>query len=201
MKFGKKKTVEPDMEMPVPDLQDAAEAPEGGAEAATERGGLFTRLSQSLKGLRKGPKKATDLTHTDVELVELGVLALGKKKTAIGLTWTPVDSDTTIRARVAEMDELNTQDPTQATVEFKFYTDPKGSDFMGLGSLDWGQKSGMPALVTMLDPELTGPRWLGAFLLSEANDTWWVASMPGMARSSATRSCTLATRPSPGLLE
>ncbi|MBW3243605.1 type 4b pilus protein PilO2 [Epibacterium sp. DP7N7-1] len=116
-------------------------------------------------------------TSPDLNLEDVGVLAFGKKRTAVGLSWASFEDDMTIRAKVAEMTDFNSEDPTQQTVEFKFYTDTKQTGLIGVGSPEWGQAAGMKALVTMLSPELTGPRWLGAFQINEANDTWWVASI------------------------
>lgn len=130
-----------------------------------------------LQRLKPQAGRSSEQVSDDIFLEDAGVLSFGTKKAAIGLTWTSIEEDTAVKDKIEEMNDLTRDDPTQATVDFKLYTDTLDNGFIGLGSPDQGQVPGMRALVTMLPPEVTGPRWIGVFQLSEASDTWWVGSI------------------------
>lgn len=130
-----------------------------------------------LQRLKPQVRRSSEQVSDEIVLEDAGVLSIGSKKAAIGLTWTSIEDDAAVKDKVEEMNDLTRGDPTQATIEFKHYTDTLENGFIGLGSPDLGQEPGMRALVTMLPPEMTGPRWIGVFQISEANDFWWVGSI------------------------
>lgn len=108
-----------------------------------------------------------------------GVLKIGKKVAAVALSWNTVQQgeSTKSQAEAAVNPEPPVAGDRSARGSFNSYVNLTGANFIGFGSSALGHKRGQVALVTALPPELTGERWVGAFLLSERADLWWLGSV------------------------
>ncbi|WP_411840056.1 hypothetical protein [Paracoccus sp. ME4] len=140
----------------------------GSATAAGERKPGEKQIAAAKKAIQ---------TPADISRPEVGVLAFGKKKTAVALQWIPPEEDVSVKERLAELTEHSHSDPTQLSATFRFYTDTRNTGFMGIGSQELGHSVGMRALVTMLSPQITGDRWVGAFQISPNGEQWWIGSI------------------------
>ncbi|MCW3782571.1 type 4b pilus protein PilO2 [Defluviimonas salinarum] len=147
------------------------------ATPKASKGTSMKSLSFSASAASAAELKKSISTSPDIFMDEPGVIAFGKKKAALGLSWTTRDEDKTVKAQIRDLNEQSAEDPASRTVNYQFYTDTKKTGFVGLGSPDLGHKSGMKALVTLLSPAITGPRWIGVFRLDESKDLWWVGSI------------------------
>lgn len=148
---------------------------------------LKSRIGRAGSGAKPGEQKPGEKqiakakkaiqTPADISRPDVGVLAFGKKKTAVALQWIPPEEDVTVKHRLAELTEHSHNDPTQLSATYRFYTDTRNTGFMGVGSQELGHSVGMRALVTMLSPQITGDRWVGAFQVSPNGEQWWIGSI------------------------
>lgn len=108
----------------------------------------------------------------DAQVSDIGIVMFDRKKTAVGLNWRPWRDDHKVKA-LAEQASMS----ASTMVSFETYIDMKKDGMVGLGAPEHGHERGIPALVTMIDPELTGPRWIGMFRIGSGREIVWLAGM------------------------
>lgn len=134
-----------------------------------------------VKGKVAGDTKPKGVKHlpedTEVSRDSSGVIAFGRKKVAAGLQWLSVEEGVSLKARLAELSEASHNDASQLTANYKFYTSHRNTGFIGVGSPEAGHSAGMKTLITMIDAEIAGPRWIGAFKIDKSSDLWWIGAV------------------------
>lgn len=157
-----------DAAYPAPGMPFEAAPAETSAEPKRS---LFARLRGKGKtgGVKGGEINSADLSF------ENGVVSFGKKKSAVGLSWTTVDGKSP-QELASTIDMGVSRDIASDPVRYNLFADLRRNGFAGFGSTDLDHARGMPSLVTAMSSESTGPRWIGAFQMA-GSDIWWIGSM------------------------
>ena len=121
-------------------------------------------------------RKSAGLTG-DVMSEADGVVAIGKKKFAVGIYWTTPDDTLKPKAQVKAINEANESNFNSRAPKYQLFVDPKRTGFLGLAALDLGHTPGMPTLITTFPLEEVGNRWIGVFLIDQTNDLWWIGAV------------------------
>lgn len=154
--FGKKKDVDPDAEP-----NDAVPAK---GKAKKDR-----KQKDST-----GKKKSVSAAASDI-LVEGHVISFGGKQTAANIFWDQFETGTSVKERAKEIDAITNSDSDEQY--YSIYIDRSRFGQMGYSRKLQGHKAGIPALMTLMNPQMTGDHWIGIFQLEERGDIWWLASV------------------------